>query len=458
MRESALGGGHLRDGKCSLCHLCICCPLNKQQQIKDACESGAPFCCWSGNTFYFLHEEQCREWRGEVQFLRKAKKDGNICAINPKSEVEGSGYHQLEVTFKNLKGDNEKRTVTYGFWDERVRDGVAELIEKEHQEDIPVMLPQIVRDLRRQHPCPYELQSVMRDGNGNICKCNNCGMNELCPFNVPMQLAMGLNREYLSCWILIWDCCNNDGQFKVLYSDNPDEEREYKKSLKKFRALQVKGKLQEIHGNKRLCVNFGEHNFELPLLELGVSGKSGVTSRRILLVFKSKVCRNKACKYIKTGSFRSKEVDMTIEEISHRASEVRGCAIHCRCFCTETICPNLVEKQMSCAVAEKATLIIWDFCNRHDACRLMDGTDQNHVCQVLENVIRDCENQIIDKIFRRGSFAFESSEFFFLEIAVGGGCGGYLKSDYLVCAFTSKLVRNKGEEHLRRLVKLDKLG
>ena len=101
-------GGHLRDGKCSSCHLYICCPLNKQAQIKDACESGAPFCCWSGITFYYLHEEQFRERCGEVQFLRKAKKDGNICAINPKSEVEGSGYHQLEVTFKNLKGDNKK--------------------------------------------------------------------------------------------------------------------------------------------------------------------------------------------------------------------------------------------------------------------------------------------------------------------------------------------------------------
>ena len=135
----------MRDGKCSLCYLYICCPLNKQQQIKDAWESGAKLCCWHMNTFYYLHKEQCHERRGELQFLRKAKKDGKICAINPKSEVEGSGYHQLEVTFQNLNrcdlnANNKKRTYTYGFWDERVRDGVVELIEKEHQEDIPAIL------------------------------------------------------------------------------------------------------------------------------------------------------------------------------------------------------------------------------------------------------------------------------------------------------------------------------
>ena len=228
-------GGELREGKCNLCHVKKCCPLNYDKQICLAWDSGATFCCWR-KEFYYLCPQQRHELREEITFMWNAKCHGNIYAIDARGLVEGSEYHKLVVIYQNVKGDNDKLTVTYGFWDETVRDLTVELLNqerqqllnKERQHDIEAIMQQIACDMNEQCLHLQELQSgtfEKKEDDMTIhelvhrasecspcdidCNCKIIRLDIVCPNIVKDQLSKALTDK---ATLVAWDFREgNDG-------------------------------------------------------------------------------------------------------------------------------------------------------------------------------------------------------------------------------------------------------
>ena len=147
---------------------------------------------------------------------------------------------------------------------------------------------------------------------------------------------------------------------------------------------------------------------------------------------------------------------MTLQELRHRAFVFRLCDLNCNCknIVLDIICPNMVRKQISHALAENAILLAWDFREGNDGFAWFD--EKEHLKYAIEEyateyLIYDNGNDVVSEVYRRGSFVFEGKELFFLEIVFGGCCRKNWELEFMVCAYTSKSARNKGEEQVRRL-------